>query len=98
MTDNEKSGWIEYPSGLGYDPIDFPSLYGFDEFGKTTVSIKPRDIADHICAQVESAIESVDGLFQYRESKTARPDSSPLGWDVCSGPGNRSINRRRRAR
>jgi hypothetical protein len=69
MADNEKSGWIEYPSGLGYDPIDFPSLYGFDEFGKTTVSVKPRDIADHICAQVESAIESVDGLFQYRNQK-----------------------------
>jgi hypothetical protein len=64
-----KSGWIDYPSGIGFDPIDFPSLYSFDEFGKTTVSIKPRDIGQHICSEVESAIESVDGLFQYRNQK-----------------------------
>jgi hypothetical protein len=63
--------WIDYPSGIGYDPIDFPSLYGFDEFGKTTVSVKPRDIGQHICTKVEESIESVDGLFQYRNQKSS---------------------------
>jgi hypothetical protein len=64
-----KSGPIEYPSGIGFDPIDFPSLYSFDEFGKTTVSIKPRDIADHICSEVQAAIDSVDSVFQYRNQR-----------------------------
>ena len=68
MTD-EKSGPIEYPSGIGYDPIVFPSLYSFDDFGKTVVSVKPRDIADHICSEVQAAIDSVDSVFQYRNQK-----------------------------
>ena len=68
---SDSKSWLEYPSGVGHDPIEFPSLYSFDDFGKTTVSVKPRDIADHICAQVQAAIESVDGLFQYRNQKQA---------------------------
>lgn len=64
-----KSGPIDYPSGIGHDPIDFPSLYSFDDFGKTTISIKPVDLANHICGEVEQAIDSVDVLFQYRNQK-----------------------------
>jgi len=64
MSDSEN--WIDYPSGVGYEPIEFPLPQGqVGPFGRVTEAIQARNIGNCIADKIERAIEA-DDSFQYR--------------------------------
>lgn len=66
-----KSGWVDYPSGVGYDSVEFPLPAGeTGPFGRVTEAIQGRHIGAHISTKVEEAVER-DGGFQYRGQKNS---------------------------